>query len=442
MHRIVPFLLLCCFPAGAAEHVVLVSIDGFAAYHLTDAELDLPNIRRLIREGAWASSSETVFPSVTHPSHTTMLTGVEPRLHGVLSNNLTNRETDESFHPTNKPRLETVKVPTLFDLAKEKGLATAAFFWPETKDDPSIDFNVPEVFTPEHKGDIDAVPAAVLEELRAGGVPIELYFQWYGSERMPAADMILAEAAAHAIKTRKPGLLAIHILATDAAQHDHGPSHYLAKAALTNADACVGVLLEAAQEAGIADSTVFLVTADHGFHSVEWEMNVRPAFERAGLADKLEIRAGGWSAALVRKKGFRRGDQAKLDRVLAQLEQHERISRIVRPVDMHALGLPRYQESVYAAGEYLVIPDIDTYLTAEPGGTAERVKRTEASHSHGYLPGHPRMYTSFVLSGAGVKRGALLGHVRNLDIAPTIAHLLGLEPPKMSGRVLEEALAR
>ncbi|NOJ30218.1 MAG: hypothetical protein DA328_08645, partial [Nitrososphaeraceae archaeon] len=137
----------------------------------------------------------------------------------------------------------------LFDAAKKKGLPTASFFWPETKDDPSVDFNIPEVFTDDHKGEINAVSPAVLSELRKAEVPIDLYFRWYGSERMPAADMILAEAAGYAIKTRKPGLLAIHILATDEAQHAHGPHHYLAQAALTNADACVGKLMEAVEEA-------------------------------------------------------------------------------------------------------------------------------------------------------------------------------------------------
>ena len=441
MRRTALLFLLLCAPAFGAEHVVLVSIDGFAAYHLLNEELELPNIRRLIREGAWAASSETVFPSVTHPSHTTIVTGVEPRLHGVLSNGLTNRETGESFHPTNKARKEIVKVPTLFDAAKKKGLATAAFFWPETKDDPSVDFNVPEVFTPEHKGEKASVDAAVLDELRKGGAPIDLYFEWFGSERMPAADMILAEAAAHAIRTHKPGLLAIHILATDEAQHAHGPHHYLAQAALTNADACVGVLIEAVEAAGLTGSTTFIVTADHGFHSVEWEMNIRPAFEKAGLADKLQFGGGGWSAALVRKNSFDRGaDQTKLDAVLAELEKHPRINRVVRPDDMHALGQPRWEEDVHAAGEYLIVPDIDTYLTTKPGGAMERTRRAAPAHSHGYLPTHPRMYPALLLSGAGIRKGALLGHVRNMDIAPTVARLLGLEMPKMSGRVLEEAL--
>ncbi|MEZ5361397.1 MAG: ectonucleotide pyrophosphatase/phosphodiesterase [Bryobacterales bacterium] len=433
--------LLLRAPAFAAEHVVLVSIDGFAAYHLLNAELELPNIRRLIREGAWAASSETVFPSVTHPSHTTILTGVEPRLHGVLSNSLTNQKTGETFHPTNKPRTEIVTVDTLFDAAKKKGLSTASFFWPETKDDPSVDFNIPEVFTDDHKGDIRAVKKSVLDELTKAGVPIDLYFEWYGSERMPAADMILADAAAYTIKTRKPGLLAIHILATDEAQHTYGPHHYEAQAALTNADACVGKLMEAVEEAGLKDSTTFIVTADHGFHSVEWEMNIRQPFEQAGLLDKIELGGGGWGVRIVRKPSFSAADRGKLEQVLEQLEQNPWINRVIRPDELHALGLPNFGETIYANAEYIVLPDIDTYLSVKPGGKPmERVRLAQPSHSHGYLPTHPRMFTSLLLSGADVRKGALLGHVRNLDIAPTIARVLGLNMPKMSGRVLTEAL--
>ena len=87
------------FIAQPAKHVILVTIDGFAAYHLYNQELRLPNIRELIDQGVWVASSETVFPSVTHPSHTTIVTGVEPRLHGVIGNSMVNRKTGESFYP-------------------------------------------------------------------------------------------------------------------------------------------------------------------------------------------------------------------------------------------------------------------------------------------------------------------------------------------------------
>jgi len=260
---------------------------------------------------------------------------------------------------------------------------------------------------------------------------------------MMAADRILAESAAYSLERHKPGLLAIHFLVTDEAQHEHGPHHYLAQTALTHTDAAVGLLVDAVDKLGLRDTTTFVVAADHGFHSVHHKMNVRPVFERAGLTDRLDLGGYGWTLSIRKKDEFDDAtDLPKLERAFAELQEHPHIARIVRPEDFHGLGLPRYEESKYARGQYLVLPDIDTFLTVEENAPMERVLMEKPSHGHGYLPTHPRMYTSLVLSGAGVKKGETIGHVSNLDIAPTIAYLLGLDMPEMSGRVLEEALAK
>ena len=74
-------------------------------------------------------------------------------------------------------------------------------------------------------------------------VPIDLYFRWYGTERQGAGDALLAEAAAYTIQKYKPNLLAIHVLVTDEAQHKYGPHHYMASAALSMADYCVGIFV-------------------------------------------------------------------------------------------------------------------------------------------------------------------------------------------------------
>ena len=283
-------------PGFEAGHVVLVSIDGFAAYHLDNMELVLPNIRKLAAEGAQAASSETVFPSVTHPSHTTLITGVAPRIHGVLANRLRNRTTGESFHITNKLRSESIAVPTLFDAAKRKGLTSAAFFWPETKGDPVIDYNLPETLDADNHADPTGTDPRFLAALRGAGVPIDLYYEWYGLPGFAgAADLVLAQAAAHIIRAHRPNLLAIHFLATDKAQHSYGPDHYLAAAALTNADACVAVLRQAVRDAGIDGSTTFFIVADHGFHTVRRQVNLHPLFMDAGLGDRVRLHGGDWT---------------------------------------------------------------------------------------------------------------------------------------------------
>lgn len=182
---------LAAYPQSATDQprttgdrqVVLISIDGFAAFHLDNPAIDLPNIRALAAEGVQASS-ETVFPSMTHPAHTTLITGATPRDHGVVNNRVTDRDTGKRFHITNLPRSESIRVPTVFDAVHERGLRSAAFFWPETKDDRSIDDNVAEVFDAREMADPAAVSPALLAELRAAGVPIDSYFAFYDDPRL------------------------------------------------------------------------------------------------------------------------------------------------------------------------------------------------------------------------------------------------------------------
>ena len=131
---------------------------------------------------------------------------------------------------------------------------------------------------------------------------------------------MLAEAAAYTIEKYKPDLLAIHFLVTDEAQHKYGPHHYMSSAALSMADYCVGILRRAVEKAGIERDTAFIIAADHGFHSVYQEINVRPVFEKAGLLDKVRLHAGGWTMAVELTEGFDRGaDMAALEKAFGSL---------------------------------------------------------------------------------------------------------------------------
>ena len=430
--------------AQTSRHVILVTIDGFANFHLKNTALDLPVIRSLAAAGVEAESGETVFPSVTHPSHTTLVTGVTPRRHGVIGNRLTNRLTGARFHVTNLDRTAMVKVPTLFDAAKRAHLSTASLFWPETKNDPSIDFNVPEVFNADSKADIDAVPAPVLRELREAGVPIDDYFRYYGdSFLMGTSDHALARAAAHVIRTRKPHLLAIHFLLTDEVQHELGAGHYRSLAALSSADHAVGILAEAVKAAGIEAATTFVITADHGFATIDKQVNVAPVFAELVRSGAVKLHPQGWSLYVERTPAFDAArDSAALEAAYSKALALPGVAKLVKSADFHRLGLPTYEESPYIAGHDFLIGEVDTFLVASPASGSTAIQPlAPPRHEHGYLPSHPKMFTSVVISGRGVRRGARIGHVRSLDIAPTIAALLGFEMAEVEGRVLAEALA-
>jgi arylsulfatase A-like enzyme len=425
--------------------VVLVSIDGLAAYELGEQyrDVELPRLRELAASGVIAESSETVFPSLTHPSHTTLVTGVLPIEHGVIGNRLRNRETGESFHITNVPHSQSVMVPTIFDAAKASGLRTGSFYWPETFRDPSIDDNIPEVFQKDvPTADPSAADPAFLSELRSAGVPIDLYYRWYLDQNLKgASDAALAEAAAYVIRERQPHFLAIHFLVVDEIQHSYGTQHYRSYHALTSADHALGIVIDAVSEAGLADGTAFFVVSDHGFQTLRHEVNLHPLFARHDLLDKVKLHPDSWTVHIELGEDFdTKTDTTRLQSLLDEALALPGVARWIASEDYPALGYPRFEDDPHVRGHFMVIGELDTFLTIDPSSDSTERREREPYHGHGYLPSHPSMFPAFVASGAGIRRGARIGHVRNLDVAPTIAHLLGLELPGAKGRVLTELL--
>src|SRR5688572_15415303 len=100
--------------ARVSKHVVIVSIDGLRPDAIS--AFGAKNLQRLMREGSYTLKAQTILPSKTLPSHTSMLTGVDVDDHGI---NWNSDQTDDHGH---------VDVPTVFALAKQAGYTTAAFF--------------------------------------------------------------------------------------------------------------------------------------------------------------------------------------------------------------------------------------------------------------------------------------------------------------------------
>lgn len=440
--------IMCLGPAfgqsgetrGDANHVVLISIDGFAAYHLENAGLQLPNIRRLVDNGVWAESSRTVFPSVTHPSHATLITGVSPRKHGVVGNEMTDRETGRSFSATTQTRKNAIAVPTLFDAARAAGLKTAAICWPETRGDTSVDFNILHGHDELDKAE---VKPALLQMLRDAGISIDAFYDIAPRGPMVQGyrDFILAQSAAEIFRTQRPRLMAVHFSMTDGMQHSFGSDHYMALAALTQTDYHVGMILEAVKEAGLEDQTTYFIVADHGFHSVHHEVNIHPVLKASGLSEKIKLHGSGWNIFVETTPAFSaKRDGNALEAFFKEVLKIDGVDRIIRNEEYPALGYPRYEDSPLVAGQYMIVPNIDTYLVVDTKNADTRRRERRPSHTHGYLPDHPRMFPALVLSGRGIQKGKRIGSTHNVDVAPTICHILNIPMRDVEGRVLTEAL--
>jgi Type I phosphodiesterase / nucleotide pyrophosphatase len=155
-------LLLTGFaPALAlAEPVLLISIDGLRPGDVLGAEkrgLKIPNLRRFLSEGSYASGVTGVLPTLTYPSHATLLTGVSPAKHGITSNT--------SFDPMQINYggwtwyAADFKVPTLWDAAAKAGLTTANVHWPTSVGAKSIRWNLPQYWRTGHGDDLALMKA-------------------------------------------------------------------------------------------------------------------------------------------------------------------------------------------------------------------------------------------------------------------------------------------
>jgi predicted AlkP superfamily pyrophosphatase or phosphodiesterase len=111
--------------------LLLISIDGLRPDYVTAADsyqAKIPHLRRFLKDGAFADGVEGVIPTVTYPSHTTLITGVWPAVHGILANT--------TFDPRRENQggwywyTEDIRVPTLWDVARQAGMTTASIQWP------------------------------------------------------------------------------------------------------------------------------------------------------------------------------------------------------------------------------------------------------------------------------------------------------------------------
>lgn len=205
---------------NVTDHVIIISVDGLRADAL--ARLAPPAISRLAREGAASVTAQTIEPSLTLPSHTSMLTGTEPSVHGITWN------TDLTA-----VRGRALEVPTVFALAKARGLRTAAFF-------SKSKFH--------HLEDLDALDYSQSPD---GG--------WGKIFAYRTAD-----DAVRYLERHRPHLMFVHLADPDYTGHAlkwmSGP--YVR--AVGAADRAVGRIVAAADSAFGRGAYVVILTADHG----------------------------------------------------------------------------------------------------------------------------------------------------------------------------------
>jgi predicted AlkP superfamily pyrophosphatase or phosphodiesterase len=272
----------------AAAPVLMISIDGMKPEYVLQADaqgLKLPFLSSLVRDGAYAEGVVGVWPTVTYPSHTTLLTGVAPAEHGIYNN----LEFDplSRFSGTWNWYADEIRVPTLWKVAHLAGLRTASVGWPVSVGASDVDWLIPEFWrtagpssavNPLDRELIAALcrPATLLHQLEPQLGPYMM-----GNDTSIGGDETKTRYSIEILRTERPAFMTLHLSSLDDAQHGHGVFSPEADKDLEAIDGMLARLAAAARQND--PSAVVLVVSDHGFMNITHTVNLMIPFVEAGL---------------------------------------------------------------------------------------------------------------------------------------------------------------
>jgi predicted AlkP superfamily pyrophosphatase or phosphodiesterase len=425
-------------PLGRSRHVVLISLDGFPAWAMDDPSLPVPTLRRLAASGAIAKAMRPVNPTVTWPNHTTLVSGVTPAKHGVLYNGLLVH--DPGLPPRIEPWLprdRMVHAPTLYDVAHAHGMTTAQVDWVAIQAAPTITWEFPERPAPD---------GAIAQALVKAGALTQAELETFAARNIVWRDRVWTDAAIHILETHRPNLMLFHLLSLDSMQHRYGPRTLAATATMALLDMQVAQVVAAVERAGLTPATTFFVVSDHGFKPVKRQIRLNVALAQAGLitVQDFKITASlayavpeGGSAIVFPTAPDPTGDL--LARTRKAVAGVEGVDAVVEPADFGRFGLPQPGASDQM-GVLFVTPEDGYSFTAPAEGDVVDDSAVGGLGAHGYPATDPDLGALFIASGAGIRPGVKLDVIDNVDVAPTMAELLGLTLANVDGKVLKQVL--
>lgn len=437
MRRALPLAiaLLAAATAGEARAapVLLISIDGLRPGDVQDAEargLKVPNLRRFLAEGTYATGVVGVLPTVTYPSHTTLMTGVAPARHGIVNNT--------TYDPMQINQggwfwyAQDNKARTLWDAAHDVGLTTGNVYWPVSVAAKNVTWNLAQIWRTGHPDDrnlLDALstPGLISELEQAAHTP----YADGKAEDLPA-DVNRARFGVELIAKHAPGFMTMYLAALDHAQHETGPGSPASHATLEAIDSLVGDLVAAEMKAH-PDAVIALVS-DHGFANVDTVINLYRPFIDAGLvtlgpdgkiasAEATPWGSGG-SFAIRLARPDDAALKAKVKAVLDKLaaDPAAKFDRVIEGPEIAA-------EGANPGASFYVNLKIGAVAGPFVNGNLPLAFPSPVKGMHGYFPSAPEMRSTFMVMGKGIPAAHKLGEIDMRAIAPTLAKLMGASLP-------------
>jgi predicted AlkP superfamily pyrophosphatase or phosphodiesterase len=383
--------------AGAAQQtrppiLMLVSFDGWRWDYISRA--DTPNLRALASRGVRSRGLIPSFPTKTFPNHYTIVTGLYPEHHGIVSNNIV----EPGFSARFTMPSETARDARwwggepIWVTAMRQGLRTGSMFWPGS-------------------------------EARIGGMwPTE----WKPfDDTMSNADRVKQVLEWLALPPdRQPSFVTLYFSETDHAGHDYGPDSPQVLEAAHHLDEALGQLVSGVERLGLIDRTSFVVVSDHG-------MSQHAASHTIFLDDYLDlstVEVIEWTPVV--ELAPRSASSTSIDKVYRALKgKHHALTVYKReevPARLHYRNNPRIPPLVGLAD--------DGWMITSHQRLADALKKgNKMGGEHGYDPKYRSMHGLFVAEGPRIVQHRVVPEFQNIHIYDFLCDILGLKPAGNDG---------
>ena len=362
-------MALCAGAAQAASQKLMVlSVDGLDWRYLRDRDalgLKIPNLRKLMAKSQIADGVTGVWPTITWPSHTTMLTGVRPDQHGILANAGGPPDPALSYWSAAK-----IKVPTLTQCLAGLGRTTAAVNWPVTVD-AKINWNLPEVYARRNgdSSDMDTV-----DKFGTPGLIAEISRAYPSFPQQWLDDRSETLATIYVLTRKQPDLMLLHLAETDSEQHEEGPFVPHAKAVLERADELIGDILKVLPK----DYALALVS-DHGFEQIDHIANLKVLAAADGVTGAMTVTGGLVTSTDPQAIAWLRSQSGKGE-----------VGREVPPDELKRYA-PQLSGTAFEPAPHVMF-----------GNRKEPREPSQTKGNHGFWPTRADYRSVFLLSGPGV----------------------------------------
>ncbi|MDG5766822.1 ectonucleotide pyrophosphatase/phosphodiesterase [Balneolales bacterium ANBcel1] len=380
-------ILISYIPVHAETNpVILISVDGFMPEYLERTET--PNFDALAGSGVLADYLIPVFPTLTFTNHYSIVTGLYPENHGILSNSMYDPEWEATFSLGNRDEIvkgRWYEGEPLWVTAENQGMRTASMFWVGSEAEiagvrptrwNSYDSSLP------HQQRIDSV------------------ITWLTLE-----------------DESRPDFITLYFSRLDSRGHSHGPHSIEVTEAIADMDDDMGYLIAELERSGLRETTNIVIVSDHGMAATSDDKVIF----LDEIIDLDDVRVIGWGpVSMIRPD---EGKTEEVYRLLKEAESHYRVYYRDELPDEYRIGNHR------RTPEIIMVAELPWSITSR--SFFER--RGLLAGNHGWDHREPEMRTFFLADGPDFKSGMQVEAFELIHIYEMICHILGLDPAENDG---------